>query len=253
MADARRRPPRDVVRSPRLPWSSAKAAQDAVVAECKKQFFDLFGVQFSEEMRQLWHAEFKRLREEDEVARAIFAGGRFSRKKAIEALKAHGLDPDASTVDDLEGHAPTLAALFMEVTAARSGRGPSIDDLRNEFRPPRYNDARAWVVSRFELLWCPPDPLPQGTIVWGEQRSEPRYLTDHELAVISVLMNPTLVVLYRGRVQDDDEIVPTVGQLLDRERRAIEDKREIVGALRSQAEKKAERGTCSRRPALPTF
>ena len=251
MALTPRRTRHGKVSPPRSPWASPQAARQAVVASCKKRFFALFGVEFTDEMHRRWRENFRRLQSEDSDAREVFTGGRFYRSRAVMVLRKHGLDPQVATVVDLAGHASTLGTLFLHVKEPNPRSSPSIRDLREEFRPIRYDDHRAWVVSRFEMLWCALIGT-QRRMRWGQPRQEPRYLTDHELAVISVLMDPTVVVLYKGKIQDDANSPPTEGQLLDRERHAIGDKREIFGELRSKAEKDAQ-APCRCRPELPSF
>jgi hypothetical protein len=233
-------------------WATAAAARAAVVQACEAQFESLFGVPFDPAIKAIWRAEYLRLQEEDGAARRAMAGGRVSKSKAVAILKKHGLDPDSTNVFAFEGHAPTLYALYDYVThTGGADTPPSIRGLREEFRPPWFNGTRPYVVAMFEVLSLRnAAPAADGPEAFGRTcKATPRYLTDHELAVISILIDPTVVTVTSGDVQNGT----TVGRFIDRERKAIEDVRAGIGELRTTHEKRdyASQGLMTGIPRLP--
>ena len=221
-------------------WHDEAAYRAAVTAECHSRFAELFGEPCTAEWRKGWRRAVNHLIELDVRAREIRADRSVS--KAAEFLHSHGIQPGtpARTVVT-----PQMFALQCEVDAAlTSGRRvlDRVGEIPREVNKLTYSGLDA-VVLLFESH--------------TDEDGRPRWLSDRELAVVSLLLLPNRISASdpcthqsddssRWESHDSVRLSPSVA--IEREAKLVARVRRHSGELRTANEKREAIGQPQDRP-----
>jgi hypothetical protein len=207
--------------SRRCAWKSTAELRAAILTECSLQFADLTGATYPASWGERHRQEARRLEREDSDARRALRNE--SRTAVWDMLGEVSLRPRPSSC------APSLIAATIAAFAGTLRGGVELGSL------PRYNGIRTYVVRTFGSELTMPierddegrmsDPS-MGPRSFLERFARTRRLTDHELAVLKMLVDIDEVRVTKAALSDGI----TVGEVIDRERRAIERAREHHGA-----------------------
>jgi len=205
----------------RRAWKSIAELRAAVLNECRLQFADLTGTTYDASWGERHREDAERLEGEDRRARQAL---RNESKKAVWDLLG-----EVSVRSRLSSCAPSLIAATIAAFAGTLRGSVELASL------PRYNGVRTYVVRMFGSELPVPferdddatasDPM---TLVRSvvHRLTRTRRLTDHELAVLKMLIDIDAVCATKTALSDGI----TAGEVIDRERRAMDRAREHHGA-----------------------
>ena len=205
----------------RRPWTSVAELRAAVLNECRLQFADLTGTTYDASWAERHGEDARRLEAEDRAARQATRND--SKTAVWDLLGEVSARPRPSSC------APSLIATAIAAFAGTLRGSVELASL------PRYNGVRTYVVRTFGSELPVPferdddatasDPMTRARS-FVKRFTQTRRLTDHELAILKMLIDIDAVHATKAALSNGI----TAGEIIDRERRAIERAREHHGA-----------------------
>ncbi len=220
-------------------WRDARAYREAVLTECRKHFEKLFGQPCSDDWLRGWRRSVRLLVDQDARARKARRSG--SLKTALAFLRSEGLSPGAPAKRVVS---PQTFALQCDVDAAQRGGArllPQVGEVPRDVHKLSHGGLEAMLLF-FENH--------------RDSDGASRWLSDRELAVLSLLLFPARISVRDDAGDQNPEhegdalrLPPRVA--IEREERLIRRARRTCGELRRASQKRAAVGAVrDRRPPL---
>lgn len=224
----------------RYRWADRAAFRGGVLEECHRRFLALFGEPCTAAWLDGWRKLISYLVAQDTKARELRHDG--SVELAARFLREQGASPDGPATGVVTAHTLQLAAEVRDALADGRRRLLPVGALPREL-PKLKSSHLEVIVLLFETH--------------SDRDGRSRWLTNLELAVISLLITPerisvdTRALQKRGKEQLAAKTITTApSTAIDAEARKIKRARKESGDLRTVDDERWELGTASSRPLL---
>ena len=178
-------------------WADRNAFRAGVVADCEERFLDLFGEACTHAWLEGWRAAIAYLVKQDMRARELRHGG--SLRLAAEFLAEQGAPLGAPATGVLSPHTFELQNEVTEAIAEGRAGLLGVGELEPEI-PKLTSRGREVTILLFENH--------------SDQDGRSRWLTDRELAVVSLLLSPDRISVDSSELQRENGEEPRATQAI---------------------------------------